>query len=154
MHNLTEDEHALLIETANRLEAATSRLEDMATSHPESPQALPQQTTESSRSVADAAGASSRDAAPSAPLPPPPTPRAEPEPQMIEEYDSLIESTVVPFTKQAEALGGVIAQQVARDLYHSTAVTHTKLGAHHLASIQSTATFSVVDYQGQETSHD
>lgn len=117
MAHFTEEEHTILIDTANRLEAATSRLEDMATAPPDSPQSTPQAAAESSRSLTGASSAASRDGPSPAPLPPPAAPKAEPVPQLVEDYDNVVSTTVAPFVKQAEALGGTIAQQV-RGLFH------------------------------------
>lgn len=84
-----------------RLEAATSRLEDMASSVVEHP-----------------------GSAPTGPLPPPPTaaaarpvseqPRAIPEaiPESVEEFDAFLTGTVKKYVNLSDELGGLVAEQV------------------------------------------
>ncbi|KAG6030504.1 hypothetical protein E4U41_007814 [Claviceps citrina] len=105
MHNLTT--------LIKRLEAATSRLEDIATSTE-----LPKDVTALDQNVkftGDASGA---------PKPLPQVeqsksstgPNTEPLPEAIEEFDQLISSSVAKYGKLSNELGGVIAKQAAKVL--------------------------------------
>lgn len=86
----------------NRLEAATSRLEDMAAS------------------AIDISGAPAP--APTGPLPPPPTgtaravsePKAIPEalPESVEEFDAFITGTVKKYVNLSDEIGGLVSEQV------------------------------------------
>ncbi|KAK0636881.1 adenylyl cyclase-associated protein [Bombardia bombarda] len=95
-----------------RLEAATLRLEDIATSTIELPQAVPalQQTLASPRSLASTL---STPAPASIGPPAPKMPPQEPVPESIEEFDAFIEQTVVKYVKNSKAIGGPIAEQAA-----------------------------------------
>ncbi len=100
----------------SRLEAATARLEDIASSTIELPQAVPslQQTLASPQSGGSAASTPAGAAAASAPAPAPaPAPPAEPVPESIEEFDSFIENSVQKYVKLSNAIGGVVAEQAA-----------------------------------------
>ncbi|KAK3318618.1 adenylate cyclase associated N terminal-domain-containing protein [Apodospora peruviana] len=111
MHNLTT--------LIKRLEAATSRLEDIASSTTELPQAIPalQQTLASPRSAASAASTPAPAAAPVAPTPPPaPQTPLEPLPESVEEFDAFISQSVQKYVKNSKALGGLIAEQAAKVL--------------------------------------
>lgn len=95
----------------SRLEAATSRLEDIAASTE-----LPPDAPAASSSNA-AIGAPPVPAAPAAPVAPPkpepvPEPVAEPLPESIEEFDAFLSSAVEKYVEQSQELGGVIAEQV------------------------------------------
>lgn len=87
-----------------RLEAATSRLEDIATSvdstHPETVAAI--STAQATIAENAAAGAVP---APSA-TPPKPLPRS------IEDFDKVINEDVKAFVGASEAIGGLVQQQV------------------------------------------
>ncbi|GJC93891.1 adenylyl cyclase-associated protein [Colletotrichum higginsianum] len=106
MHNLTT--------LIKRLEAATARLEDIATSTIELPQAVPSlnQSVESAPS------------APNATTPPPPPPQAaaapqappEPVPESVEEFDQFIATSVDKYVNISKQLGGLIADQAAKVL--------------------------------------
>lgn len=87
----------------NRLEAATSRLEDMAAS------------------AIDISGAPAP--APTGPLPPPPTatarpvseqPKAIPEalPESVEDFDAFITGPVKKYVNLSDELGGLVSEQV------------------------------------------
>ena len=94
---------SLLTILYRRLEAATSRLEDIATSvdssHPEIVAAI------------NAAGlAPDTDHAPSAPAPTPQP--AEPLPQSIEDFDKFVNEDVQAFEVASGKLGGLVEQQV------------------------------------------
>ncbi|KAB5535249.1 adenylate cyclase associated N terminal-domain-containing protein [Coniochaeta sp. 2T2.1] len=103
-----------------RLEAATSRLEDMASSSIEIPQGVPalQQTLASPQSAV-----SSSVQTPAAPTPaptpapaPPPAPKKpeEPLPESIEEFDAFINTSIGKFASLSKNLGGLIAEQAAK----------------------------------------
>ncbi|KAH8911359.1 hypothetical protein BR93DRAFT_924047 [Coniochaeta sp. PMI_546] len=107
-----------------RLEAATSRLEDMASSSFEIPQAVPalQQTLASPQSGISTATSSAQTRAPPtpAPTPAPPAPPAppkapeEPLPESIEEFDAFIKTSIGKFATLSKNLGGLIAEQAAK----------------------------------------
>ncbi|KAJ5793813.1 hypothetical protein N7457_000412 [Penicillium paradoxum] len=86
-----------------RLEAATSRLEDMAMSYddPSSPKAL-------------GAPSSSVPATPEPPKPSPPPPAAPvaaPVPPQIQDFDALIKGDVQNFVNLGQEIGGLVAEQ-------------------------------------------
>lgn len=89
-----------------RLEAATSRLEDIATSvdstHPETVAAI------SSAQATIAENAATAVPVPAASVPPEPLPRS------IEDFDKLISDDVKPFVTTSEAIGGLVEQQVSQ----------------------------------------
>merc|ERR1712000_743923 len=91
MHNLTT--------LIKRLEAATSRLEDIATSVDGS--------LGPTNGVPAAAGAASTEVAatPEAAAPP------EPLPKFVEAFDQIIEEDIVAFVQAAEKIGGLVEQQ-------------------------------------------
>ena len=107
-----------------RLEAATARLEDIASSTIELPQAVPAlqetlaspQSGISAASTPAAAASSAQTPAPSpAPAPPaPPAPPQEPVPESIEEFDAFINQSVRKYAKLSDDIGGVIAEQAAK----------------------------------------
>jgi adenylyl cyclase-associated protein len=89
----------------HRLEAATSRLEDMAASTIELPKI---------NGVPPAP-------APTGPLPPPPAPRAPAEapkplvealPESVEDFDAFISGPVKKFVNLSDEIGGPVSQQV------------------------------------------
>jgi hypothetical protein len=88
-----------------RLEAATSRLEDIATSvdstHPETIAAI----STAQATIAENAAAA---ALPVAAAPPP-----EPLPRSIEDFDNVINEDVKEFVAASEAVGGLVQQQVS-----------------------------------------
>lgn len=107
------DNGQLLTNLLGRLEAATSRLEDIASSAVEIPQAVPniQETlaspvADTSKGAPDAAAATS--AAPAAKAA-----ADEPVPESVEEFDDFLKSSVAKYSKLSEALGGLIAEQAA-----------------------------------------
>ncbi|KAK7744837.1 suppressor of rasval19 [Diatrype stigma] len=109
MHNLTT--------LIKRLEAATSRLEDIASSTDELPQAVPSLTHPASPPH-HAAGIGSPAPA-STPAPAPPASRAapsEPLPESIEEFDAFIAQSVDKYTKASNKLGGLISEQASKVL--------------------------------------
>jgi adenylyl cyclase-associated protein len=86
-----------------RLEAATSRLEDMAMSFEGASQpnhvniATPVQQTA---------------VEPSTQAPSPPAPTPEPDPPQIEDFDALIKSDVQAFVDLGKQIGGLVGEQV------------------------------------------
>lgn len=86
-----------------RLEAATSRLEDMATSvdasHPSTVAAI------------HGANAATPGGQPVAPTPPP-APTPEPLPRTVEEFDKIIDEDVKAFVTASEKIGGLVEEQV------------------------------------------
>jgi adenylyl cyclase-associated protein len=85
-----------------RLEAATSRLEDMASAVVEAPK-----TNGASPVVAAAAPAAAVASQPAAPKT-----VAEPLPQMIEDFDTFIETAVNKYVNLSNEIGGPVAEQV------------------------------------------
>lgn len=87
-----------------RLEAATSRLEDMASAIVEAPKtngALP--------AIATPAGGAAAASEPAAPKT-----VTEPLPPMIEDFDTFIETTVKKYVNLSNEIGGPVAEQVYR----------------------------------------
>lgn len=88
-----------------RLEAATSRLEDIATSvdstHPETIAAI----STAQATIAENAAAAAIPVA--AAVPPEPLPRS------IEDFDNVINEDVKEFVSASEAVGGLVQQQVS-----------------------------------------
>ena len=86
---------------STRLEAATSRLEDIAsTVEPSQPLA------DGTPAAAPAAGAAIGTAVTPAPAPPEPLPRS------IEDFDHLIEEDVTAFVTASGKIGGLVEEQV------------------------------------------
>lgn len=113
----------LMLTPSPRLEAATSRLEDIASSSIEIPQGVPalQQTLASPQSGTSTAAVSSvHTPAPPTPAPTPaqqpapPKMPAEPLPESIEEFDAFIKTSVGKFATLSKELGGLVAQQAAK----------------------------------------
>jgi adenylyl cyclase-associated protein len=94
---------ARLTMVTRRLEAATSRLEDMATSvdasHPDTVAAI----NNASAMLAEPAAA--------AIIEPPPQP-VQPLPRSIEDFDKIIKEEVQAFVTASEQVGGLVEQQV------------------------------------------
>jgi adenylyl cyclase-associated protein len=90
-----------------RLEAATSRLEDIATSvdstHPETVAAI----STAQATIAENAAAAAAAIPVAAAAPPEPLPRS------IEEFDKVINEDVKGFVSASEAVGGLVQQQVS-----------------------------------------
>lgn len=98
-----------------RLEAATSRLEDIASSTIELPQAVPalQGTGPSIPSAAShAPSAAAVNAAPPAAKSMP----QEPLPESVEEFDEFLKTSVNKYIQASNKLGGLIAEQAAKVL--------------------------------------
>ncbi|KAH6856463.1 adenylate cyclase associated N terminal-domain-containing protein [Chaetomium sp. MPI-CAGE-AT-0009] len=105
MHNLTT--------LIKRLEAATSRLEDMAQSSFEAPQGAPtvqQQGAAPTLSAPVLPGSPQTAIGPSPPAPTPP----EPVPEAIEEFDNLINQSLANWVKLSNDIGGLVAEQAAK----------------------------------------
>lgn len=96
----------------SRLEAATSRLEDIASSTIELPQAVPtlQQTLATPKSGTPSAPTPAATPAPAAA----PKMPAEPLPESVEEFDAFIETSVGKYAALSKKLGGLIAEQAAK----------------------------------------
>jgi adenylyl cyclase-associated protein len=94
---------ARLTMVTRRLEAATSRLEDMATSvdasHPDIVAAI------------NSASATPAESAAAAIIEPPPQP-ADPLPRSIEDFDKIIKEDVQAFATASEKIGGLVEEQV------------------------------------------
>jgi adenylyl cyclase-associated protein len=104
MHNLTT--------LIKRLEAATSRLEDMAQSSFETPQGAP---TVQQQGVAPTLSAPTLPASPQTAIgPSPPAASPEPVPEAIEEFDNLINQSLVNWVKLSNDIGGLVAEQTAK----------------------------------------
>jgi hypothetical protein len=89
-----------------RLEAATARLEDIASSTVELPQSVP--ALKETLAIPQSEISAAPTPAPVAPPPPPP----EPVPESIEEFDVFINSTVQKYATISKAIGGLLAEQV------------------------------------------
>lgn len=103
-----------------RLEAATSRLEDIASSTDELPQAVPSLSHPIS-SPPHVSGTGSPAPLPpvSTPAPPaPPAPKAasEPLPESIEDFDAFISQSVDKYVQASNKLGGLISEQASKVL--------------------------------------
>ncbi|RYO95507.1 hypothetical protein DL762_000069 [Monosporascus cannonballus] len=114
MHNLTT--------LIKRLEAATSRLEDIATSTNELPQIVPALTEpippSSHGSDATASPLQNRSSSTPVPAAPPAAKPALPEalPESIEEFDAFINTSVDKYIKASNKLGGLISEQASKVL--------------------------------------
>ncbi|RYP41628.1 hypothetical protein DL769_011549 [Monosporascus sp. CRB-8-3] len=114
MHNLTT--------LIKRLEAATSRLEDIATSTNELPQIVPALTepVPPSSHSSDATASPSQHRSSSTPVPAaPPAAKAalpEPLPESIEEFDAFINTSVDKYIQASNKLGGLISEQASKVL--------------------------------------
>lgn len=112
---VSSDTNPRLTDLLARLEAATSRLEDIASSTIEIPQAVPAlqetlatPTSSASKSVTNVASAA-------APVPAPPAPAAdEPLPDSIDDFDIFLKTSVEKYSKLSTQLGGLIAEQAAK----------------------------------------
>jgi adenylyl cyclase-associated protein len=96
--------HRSRLTSADRLEAATSRLEDMAMS-------LEGGSTVNSVNAVTPPQA----AAPESPKPAPavaPAPAPEPLPPQVEDFDALIKGDVQKFVDTAQNIGDLVAEQV------------------------------------------
>lgn len=101
-----------------RLEAATSRLEDIASSAVEIPQAVPgiQETLASpvASSTKDVASAPTPPAALAAATAPGAGTADEPLPEVVEDFDAFLKGSVDKYAKLSQQLGGLIQEQAAK----------------------------------------
>lgn len=107
----------MLTPTARRLEAATSRLEDIASSTEVSSDVAALE--DPSSQPANVSTIASPPVAPSAPTPAPapaPKPAADPLPETIEDFDSFLNTSVDKYVQASNELGGLVAQQVGLPL--------------------------------------
>ncbi|KAI5866787.1 adenylate cyclase associated N terminal-domain-containing protein [Durotheca rogersii] len=101
-----------LVTLIKRLETATTRLEDIASSTIELPRAVPALST-------TIPTPSSPTPHHHLPAPPPPAPKhapQEPLPESIEEFDAFIHHAVDKYVKASNKLGGLIAEQASKVL--------------------------------------
>lgn len=104
-----------LLTADDRLEAATSRLEDIAQSTFELPQpAVPGLQQTSAPTLPSAAPTPTPPAPTPAPAPPAPAAPPEPVPESIEEFDAFISQSVEKWAKLSNAIGGLVAEQAAK----------------------------------------
>lgn len=86
-----------------RLEAATLRLEDMASS------TIP---LSGSQTVIEPAPSAPASTAVSPPAPAAPAPSAPPVPESVEKFDECMSQTVQKYVKTSNVIGGLVAEQV------------------------------------------
>lgn len=109
---VSSDHNPRLTNLLARLEAATSRLEDIASSTIDIPQAVPalQETlaTPPSKSASNVGSA--------APTPAPPAPPTvdEPLPDSIDDFDAFLKTSVEKYATLSKQLGGLIEEQAAK----------------------------------------
>ncbi|KAI2613820.1 adenylate cyclase associated N terminal-domain-containing protein [Hypoxylon fragiforme] len=104
-----------LVTLIKRLEAATTRLEDIASSTIELPQAVPALTA-TVATPSDPSSSASLTPQHAGSTPAPPAPKhvpQEPLPESIEEFDVFINQSVDKYVKISNALGGLIAEQAS-----------------------------------------
>ncbi|KAI3331335.1 adenylate cyclase associated N terminal-domain-containing protein [Ustulina deusta] len=106
-----------LVTLIKRLEVATTRLEDIASSAIELPHAVPA-LSQSVTLPADAAdGATPLPSASSSGTPPVSTPAPQDHiPESVEEFDNFISQSVDKYVKASDKLGGLIAEQASKVL--------------------------------------
>ncbi|KAI1821529.1 adenylate cyclase associated N terminal-domain-containing protein [Xylaria intraflava] len=111
-----------LVTLIKRLEAATTRLEDIASSTMEIPQAvpalsksitLPPDQSDGATPLASASSSASPSASQVGSSTPAPQ---EPLPESIDEFDNFINQSVGKYVKASEKLGGLIAEQASKVL--------------------------------------
>lgn len=102
-----------------RLEAATARLEDIASSTIELPQSVPalKETLATPQSGVAPASTAAPTPLPQAPAPPP-APAPEPVPESIEEFDAFVNTAVQKYAKLSKEIGGLLAKQVRQSYHH------------------------------------
>lgn len=99
------DHGVRLTNLLGRLEAATSRLEDIASSTVEIPQVVPNIQETLASPVAGSAGG------PSNAVPAAPAAAVEELPESVEDFDSFLKSSVDKYLDLSKQLGGLIAEQ-------------------------------------------
>lgn len=116
MHPLvvSSDHNPRLTDLLARLEAATSRLEDIASSTIEIPQAVPA-LQETLATPVSGASKSASNVGSVAPTTTPSAPAAdEPLPDSIDDFDAFLKTSVEKYSKLSTQLGGLIAEQAAK----------------------------------------
>lgn len=115
---ISEGNAAWYTKLGRRLEAATARLEDIASSTIELPQSVPS-LTHTLASPTGETPTGTPGAFPSPSPSPAPTVKAapqEPLPEAIEEFDAFLATTVDRYVQASNKLGGLIADQAAKVL--------------------------------------
>lgn len=116
-------QHSQTLTEHPRLEAATSRLEDIAQSSFDTPGAAPgqQPTVAGSKSsvptlTSPAPGSlsSPQTAIGPSPTAPAPAPAPEPVPESIEEFDALINQSLAKWVEISNSIGGLVAEQAVK----------------------------------------
>ncbi|GAP87268.1 putative adenylyl cyclase-associated protein [Rosellinia necatrix] len=104
-----------LVTLIKRLEAATTRLEDIASSTLELPHAVPALSQTITAPSDQSGGATPLPSASSSasPVTSPPVPR-DPLPESVEEFDNFINHSVDKYAKASDKLGGLIAEQASK----------------------------------------
>lgn len=111
---VSSDHNPRLTDLLARLEAATSRLEDIASSTIEIPQAVPA-LQETLATPASGASKTSSNATSAAPAAAPPAPAAdEPLPDSIDDFDAFLKTSIAKYSKLSQQVGGLIAEQAAK----------------------------------------
>lgn len=95
----------------HRLEAATSRLEDMATSSIDAPR-----LNGAAPTPAPTGPLPAPPPAASQPTPQPPKPVQEALPEVVEDFDAFLAGSLKKFVNLSDELGGAIAEQVRWDI--------------------------------------
>lgn len=112
---VSSDTNQRVTNLLHRLEAATSRLEDIASSTIEIPQAVPAlKETLASPDASSKAISDAPSRAPSAPAHRPAAPADEPLPDSVEDFDAFLKSSVEQYATLSKAIGGPIAEQAAK----------------------------------------
>lgn len=106
---VSSDHNPRLADLLVRLEAATSRLEDIASSTIEIPHAVPA-LQETLATPAASSSKSASNATSSAPAPAPPA-ADEPLPDSIDDFDAFLNTSIAKYSKLSKQLGGLIAEQ-------------------------------------------
>jgi adenylyl cyclase-associated protein len=129
-----------------RLEAATSRLEDMASSTIEPP------TSNGNAQTKEIGGPPVP--APTGPLPPPPIPKptVEEVPASVEEFDAFLSGALKKYVTLSEGLGGPVAEQAsAFDHLREQSLTE-QTGCKGPESVRSATKVSPDQHESEETS--
>lgn len=112
---VSSDTNQRVTNLLHRLEAATSRLEDIASSTIEIPQAVPAlKETLASPDASSKAISDAPSRAPSAPAHRPAAPADEPLPDSVEDFDAFLKLSVEKYATLSQAIGGLIAEQAAK----------------------------------------
>lgn len=112
---VSSDTNQRVTNLLHRLEAATSRLEDIASSTIEIPQAVPAlKETLASPDASSKAISDAPSRAPSAPAHRPAAPADELLPDSVEDFDAFLKLSVEKYANLSKAIGGLIAEQAAK----------------------------------------